>query len=298
MVSVTIVTGELGAGKTTLVNHLLASEPDRRIGVLVNDFGEIDIDSRLIVGAAGGVVSLANGCICCSMKNDVVQAVVRVLEHQTPPEHLLVEASGVSNPGALAEIFLGLQKNRVLRVDAIAAVIDAERFPWDRLKTEPLARDQVLASDVVVLNKVDLVDADRIDSIETAIRGRVPQARIIRATRANVPAEVLLGIGGARGVVHAHSHSVYRSFVFRAGALDFKRLAEVIRGMPPSVVRIKGIISVVERPGDRLALHVVGKRVHVETMGRGADASSEIVVIGTDFDEASLLEQLATASAP
>jgi G3E family GTPase len=209
----------------------------------------------------------------------------------------LVEASGVSNPGALAEIFLGLQKNRVLRVDAIAAVIDAERFPWDRLKTEPLARDQVLASDVVVLNKVDLVDADRIDSIETAIRGRVPQARIIRATRANVPAEVLLGIGGARGEVHAHSHGEFQGFAFRGGTLSFKRLADVIRELPPTVVRIKGIISVVERPGDRLALHVVGRRVHVETIASDGETESQIVFIGTELHKDELQAQIASCEA-
>jgi G3E family GTPase len=298
MTPVTIVTGSLGAGKTTLLNHVLSSEPERRIGVLVNDFGDVNIDSRLIAGASGDVVSLANGCICCSMRNDVVQAVFRVLEHERPPEHLLVEASGVSNPGALAEIFLGLEKDRVLRVDGIVAVIDAELFPYDALKTEPLARDQVLASDLVVLNKADLADQKRLDDIEAAIRKRVPDARVLRASMAKVPAEVLLGMGGSR--VEARHLEVadhgFETFTFSGGQLSFKRLAEVVRGFPPAVVRIKGIISVVERPGDRIALNVVGKRVFVETIGAQEEARSEIVVIGTrdGFDPAELSARLAS----
>ncbi len=306
MVPVTIVTGSLGAGKTTLVNHLLSSQPERRIGVLVNDFGEVGIDSRLIVGAAGDVVSLTNGCICCSMRNDVVQAVLRVLEGgagKAVPEHLLVEASGISNPGALAEIFLGLEKNRVLRLDGIAAIVDVERFPYDSLKTEPLARDQVLASDLVVLNKIDLVDAERIDRIESAIRSRVPHARLVRTSRAQLPPEVLLGLGGARGLLDGHAsevHHGFRTFTFTAERLSFKRLAETIRGFPPAVVRVKGLIAVYERPGDRLALNAVGARVHVETIARGVDPRSEIVVIGTGdgFDEEALRGSLAFCAQP
>jgi G3E family GTPase len=293
----TIVTGSLGAGKTTLINHVLSSAIDRRIGVLVNDFGEVNIDSRLIAGAAGDVVSLTNGCICCSMKNDVVRAVFRVLEEGAAPEHLLVEASGVSNPGALAEIFLGLEKNRLLRVDGIAAVIDAERFPFEALRSEPLARDQVLASDLVVLNKIDLVDGDRLERIETAIRRRLPEARILRTQRGSVPAQVLLGLGGSRAAPHHADHHdghAFRSFVFRGGELVFKRLADAIRGFPSTVVRVKGIIAVSERPGDRIALNVVGKRIHVETIGEHETPSSEIVVIGArdGFDEEELLSQL------
>jgi G3E family GTPase len=295
---VTIVTGFLGAGKTTLVNHLLANTPERRIGVLVNDFGEVNIDAKLIVGTAGDVISLQNGCICCSMKGELTQAVLRVLEHPSRPEHLLVEASGVSSPGPLADTFLQLQKSGVLRLDGVVAVVDAERFPFDDLKGQALARDQVLASDLVVLNKADLVAEERLIAMEAAIRQRLPKARLIRAVKAAVPSEVLLGLAAEREApllrrAHTEDHG-FESLSFSAKApIPFKALMSTINELPGTVVRIKGLIEVVERPGDRLVLHGVGKRVQVETIG-AAQGSSQLVFIANreGFDRAALISAL------
>ncbi|MBK6689346.1 MAG: GTP-binding protein [Deltaproteobacteria bacterium] len=306
-IPVTILTGFLGAGKTTLVNHLLKTAADRKIGVLVNDFGEINIDAELIVGTSEGVISLANGCICCTMQGDLQKSVLAVLERTPRPEHLLVEASGLSNPGPLAEVFFQLQKQGNLRLDGIVAVVDATRFPFDDLKGQPLARDQVLASDLVVLNKVDLVSSERVEVIKAAVRQRLPKARVIEAVRAQVPAEVLLGLSAwpaDRVPPHVHGHDLealgYRSLLFRSDRpFDFKKLVQVIEGLPTGIVREKGVILVKERPGDRLALNCVGRRVHVETLGPAEGTESVVVVIGeaAAFDEVSLREALGSALA-
>lgn len=304
---VTILTGFLGAGKTTLVNHLLTAGSERRIGVLVNDFGEVNIDEQLIVGRSEGVISLANGCICCTMQGDLQNSVRQVLERPTQPDHLLVEASGLSNPGPLAEAFFQLQKQGALRLDGVVAVVDAARFPFDDLAGQALARDQVLASDLVVVNKVDLVPPARVEAITQAVRRRLPKARILPALRAQVPPDVLLGLSAwpdERHPPHVHGHDLeslgYRSLLFRTERpFDFRRLVAVIEALPAGIVREKGVIHVKERPGDRLALNCVGRRVHVETLGPAIGAESVVVVIGeaAAFDEAQLLAELSSALA-
>ena len=122
--SATIISGFLGAGKTTLLNHVLTSCVDRKVGVLVNDFGSIGIDNELIVGVEDDVISLVNGCICCTIKNDVVQGVLRLLEREDAPTHIIVETSGVSDPGTVAQTFLDLQRQGHLRLDGVVAVVD------------------------------------------------------------------------------------------------------------------------------------------------------------------------------
>ena len=286
----TVATGFLGAGKTTLVNHILSSAPERRIGVLVNDFGEVNIDSALIVGSANGVISLQNGCICCSMKNDLMQSVLQVLEHSTPPEHLLVEASGVSNPGPLVDAFLTLQKLGPLRLDGVLCVVDALRFPFDTLKKEPVARAQLYASDLILLNKSDEVSEAVLAEQERVVRSRVENARVLRTVKCQAPVNLLLGLeawkDGKQRVAQedeGHDHR-YLSFTVRSSTpFSFKKLVDTINSLPDAVHRIKGTIRLRERPGDHLALNVVGKRVHVETVAGNdnpPDAESVLVVIG------------------
>jgi G3E family GTPase len=164
-----------------------------------------------------------------------------------------------------------------LRLDGIVAVVDATRFPFDDLKGQPLARDQVLASDLVVLNKVDLVSSERVEVIKAAVRQRLPKARVIEAVRAQVPAEVLLGLSAwpaDRVPPHVHGHDLealgYRSLLFRSDRpFDFKKLVQVIEGLPTGIVREKGVILVKERPGDRLALNCVGAAGPRRDLGPG-----------------------------
>ncbi|NJO00189.1 MAG: GTP-binding protein [Anaerolineales bacterium] len=130
VIPLTIIGGFLGAGKTTLLNHILHSDHGLRVAVLVNDFGAINIDTQLIVGVEGETISLSNGCICCSIRDDLMEATLQLLERPDPPEYIIVETSGVSNPGAVKLTFMFSSEliSRV-RVDSIVTVIDAEQFP-------------------------------------------------------------------------------------------------------------------------------------------------------------------------
>lgn len=304
---VTILTGFLGAGKTTLLNHLLHTTVDLRIGVLVNDFGAVNIDSELILGATDDVISLQNGCICCSMKGDLMKAVLRVLEHETPPDYLVVEASGVSNPGALAEIFVGLQESRALRLDAVVAVVDAEQFPYDDLKRQPLARDQVIASDIVVLNKTDLASAQRLEAVESAIRARLPEIRILRAVHGQVPSSLLLGQNAwssGRAVSHVHTldpdaeleKAGLVSFVYRTDApMQLPKLLETLAALPHPVYRMKGFVRRAGAEDRRYLLNVVSRRVHLEPASEATSGQGTVLVAiarAGAIDEAELRARL------
>ena len=127
-VSITVVGGYLGAGKTTLLNHLLRNTDDRRLGVIVNDFGSINIDAELVVGVDGDLVQLSNGCVCCTIRDDLVEALRRVLNTPNPPEHVIVEASGISDPRRIAATVESQTSREWASIDAVVVVVDVEHY--------------------------------------------------------------------------------------------------------------------------------------------------------------------------
>lgn len=290
-VPVTVIGGFLGAGKTTLVNRLIRDLEGRRVGVLVNDFGELAIDQRMIVAAEEDVVSLANGCICCSMRGGVMSTVYQLLERDDAPEHLIVEASGVSDPRSLAEIFIEAEKIGTVRLDALISVVDTERFDH----TDNLARAQVQATDLVVLNKTDLVDRSRIDAVTENIRALSPDVRIVETVEGAVPVELLIG-GGATalreaGPIHGVDASRFETWTYeRKRPFEYRKLLPRLTSLPSAIYRAKGVLSLVEREGKEIVVQIVGKRLWLKTLGEWTEdrAKTSLVVIGekgeVDFD--------------
>lgn len=291
-IPVTILTGFLGAGKTTLLNHLLHGDHGRRIAVLVNDFGAVNIDAQLIVGVAGeDTVNLANGCICCTIRDDLYQAVLQICQRSDPPEYILVETSGVSDPLAVAHTFTHTALSRHVHVEAILTVVDAEQFESIPRENQVLALDQIGTADIVVLNKVDLVTlAERI-AIEERIRAILPKARILATQHGQVPVGLVLGTGLPEAVrdygrsphdvhVHAaptddahhhehdHEHDDH-SLLFHTWHYEekrpfhFKALQKVVNNLPLSIYRAKGFIYLNEAPDRKCTLQVVGKRARL-----------------------------------
>ncbi len=177
---VTLVTGFLGSGKTTLVNHILSNRQGVRAAVLVNELGDIGIDNDLIVAAEDGMIELTNGCICCSTNNDLLDSIVRVLGRAEPVDHIIVETTGVADPLPVANTFQRPEFRDLLRLDAIVAVADAEQFSLD-LFEGIASRNQLRYADAILLNKCDRVDADRLGSVEA----KDPLAECRRAARAH-----------------------------------------------------------------------------------------------------------------
>ncbi|MBD2260492.1 GTP-binding protein [Pseudanabaena sp. FACHB-2040] len=216
---VTIITGFLGSGKTTLLNHILSNQEGLKTAVLVNEFGEIGIDNDLLIATESSddtMVELSNGCICCTINNDLMDAVFKVLERQDKIDYLVVETTGLADPLPIALTFLGTELRDLTRLDSIVTVVDAENYSVDLFNSQA-AYNQIAYGDILLLNKADLVDEADLDLLEVKIRDIKEGARIIRTTKAQVPLPLILSVGlfesdqyfkadKAQGHDHDHDH--------------------------------------------------------------------------------------------
>jgi G3E family GTPase len=191
---VTILSGFLGAGKTTLLNHILSNQQGLRTAVLVNEFGEIGIDNDLVVSTSEAMVELSNGCVCCTINGELLDAVYRILERPDPLDYLVVETTGLADPLPVAMTFLGSDLRDLTRLDSIITLVDAENFSDELLQGE-VARSQILYGDLLLLNKCDLVEEERLRALEDQLRDIKSDARILRSVRGEVPLALLLSVG-------------------------------------------------------------------------------------------------------
>ena len=191
---VTIITGFLGSGKTTLLNHILTNQQGLKTAVLVNEFGEIGIDNELIVSTDDNMVELNNGCICCTINEDLVNAVYKVLERQEKLDYLVVETTGLADPLPVALTFLGTELRDLTRLDSIVTVVDAANYSLDLFNSQA-AYSQIAYGDIIVLNKTDLVDEAELDLLEVKIRDVKEGARILRTVKSQVPLPLVLSVG-------------------------------------------------------------------------------------------------------
>jgi len=191
---VTILTGFLGAGKTTLLNHILTNQEGLKTAVLVNEFGEIGIDNDLVVSTSDAMVELSNGCICCTINGELLEAVYRILDRPDPLDYLVVETTGLADPLPVAMTFLGSDLRDLTRLDSIITLVDAENFGAEVLDGE-VGRAQVIYSDMILLNKCDLVDQPRLQEVERELLAIKPEARILHSVKGEVPLPLLLSVG-------------------------------------------------------------------------------------------------------
>lgn len=191
---VTIITGFLGSGKTTLLNYILTNQQGLKTAVLVNEFGEIGIDNELIVSTDKDMVELNNGCICCTINDDLINAVYKILESDKKVDYLVVETTGLADPLPVALTFLGTELRDFTRLDSIITLVDSENFSLDLFNSEA-AYNQIAYGDIILLNKTDLVSSERVDQLETRVREIKAGARIMRTTKAQAPLPLILSVG-------------------------------------------------------------------------------------------------------
>ena len=195
---VTVLTGYLGAGKTTLLNRILSEDHGKRYAVIVNEFGEIGIDNDLIVGADEEVFEMNNGCVCCTVRGDLIRVLSGLMKRQSLKggggfDAIIVETTGLADPGPVAQTFFMDDDVRAkTRLDSVTTVVDAKHLPL-RLKDSKEAAEQIAFADQIILNKTDLVSEGELVEVERAIRTLNPLAPIHRAQRSNVPLEMILG---------------------------------------------------------------------------------------------------------
>jgi len=264
-IPVTVLGGYLGAGKTTLLNHLLASADGERIAVLVNDFGSIDIDAELVQSHDGDTIQLANGCICCSLAEGFAQAMERIDARRPRPDRVVIEASGVADPSAVAQ-YAHLPG---FRLDAVVVLADAETIrsrTTDRYVGRQVL-EQLRCADVIVLNKVDLVDERAHDELRAWLADLAPSTVLLSTTHARVERHVLFEPRDATPLgtpsppsAHAAVHRTWTLVGDRP--IDRATTERLLAALPTSVVRAKGLVAFVDDPRGRV-IHKVGARVTV-----------------------------------
>jgi G3E family GTPase len=298
--------------------------------VLVNEFGEIGIDNELIVATGEDMVELSNGCICCSINGELLEAVYRILDRPEKVDYLVVETTGLADPLPVAMTFLGSDLRDQTRLDSIITLIDAENFSEELLEGE-VARSQVVYGDMLLLNKCDLVDEQRLSELETRLRSLKNDARILRSVKGEVPLPLLLSVGlfeSDRVVAaqsheecdHDHGHCVHEeghehhhehhhhehaahadhaaiegftSLSFQSEEpLSLRRFQNFLDNqLPEGVFRAKGILWFNESER-RHIFHLAGKRFSIDDSDWPGERRNQLVLIGRDLNHDKLRQQL------
>jgi G3E family GTPase len=254
-IPITLITGPLGSGKTTLLRHILTTQPGK-IAIVMNEFGEIAIDTKVIEGKNVRIAELGGGCVCCSLLGEFEAAVNEIIE-KIAPERIVVETTGLAEPEAL--VFNIQEALPQCRLDGVVSVIDADmliRFP----ELGHTTRLQIEGADILLLNKIDLIEPAQIGPLETKLREINPTAAIVSTERCRIDPELLFGIGRERkiaGPEHRHQPE-FESFAFTSGEIFSRECFESFaNGLSANVVRAKGFIGFVD--GGQLFNFVTGR---------------------------------------
>jgi G3E family GTPase len=253
-VPILLVTGFLGAGKTTVVNHLLAHAEGRRIAAIVNDFGAINIDAELIAGASDGVVSLANGCICCSLEGDILRTLSTQLRRDPRPDYIVIETSGVADPSDIVRNLMDPVILREAPLETVLCVLDAGTPP--SALDDALQRSQLRVADIVALSKLDLADEGAGARMRAAIRAQRVPAVVVDAKHGEIPSALLFPAHVARAQAPREpgpkrpAEDRFETLSWTSERpLSLPRLQQAIGKLAPKLARAKGLFETVEQPG-------------------------------------------------
>ncbi|WP_018259748.1 CobW family GTP-binding protein [Methylobacterium sp. WSM2598] len=303
-IPVTVLTGYLGAGKTTLLNRILTEPHGKRYAVIVNEFGEIGIDNDLVVGADEEVFEMNNGCICCTVRGDLIRIMDGLMKRRGKFDAIIVETTGLADPAPVAQTFFVDQDvGEAARLDAVVTVADA-KWLSERLKDAPEARNQIAFADVILLNKADLVGEDELAAVERRIRAINPSARIHRTVKCDVPLDAVLDRRAfdldriiavepeflEEGHHHHHAEDIQSVSARLPGPVDPNKfmpwISDLTQVQGPDILRCKGIVSFPDEPRRFVfqGVHMILDGDLQDEWPAGDPRESRVVFIGRNLD--------------